>query len=632
MYQLMKTTLFLLFILIRMDSYGRGVNSLSAQTIDIQKVHPLNWYVGMLNPSLQILIYGKNIAVSKVSLKPYAGVTLKTVHTVENPNYLFLDLTIDKTAQAGVLQLVFSTEKETVSKNYELKNRSAKPQGLSPSDLVYLVMPDRFANGDPSNDRFTNMIDTICDRQAPSMRHGGDLKGLIDHLDYVKDLGATALWLTPVIENDQSYGSYAGNKYSSYHGYAFTDHYQVDRRFGGNDTYLKFAKAAHDKGLKVVQDAVYNHCGSDHWFFKDLPMRDWVNQWDTYTGSSHRNQTLLDPYAAPSDKKLMSNGWFVKTMPDLNQRNPYLATYLIQHAIWSTEYFGVDAWRIDTYMYCDLEFMNRCNQALMDEFPNIFMFGESWVGTVMQQAYFVRNHLDLPFKSNQLGGCDFQVFGAIKDALTTKRDWNSGGINKLYETLAQDFVYQDATRNVIFYENHDTDRFLHTIGDDLQKLKMATTWLLTLRGIPQMYYGTEIGMNKSKQRTDGDVREDFLGGWAEDKVNKFTATGRTERENECFNFIKKLANYRRQSAALTTGKMMQFTPRDGIYVYFRYTNEEKMMIITNTNDKEMNLKTDFCTDILRGVKTGRNVMNDEVISDLSVLKIPAQTAWVLDVK
>lgn len=627
MNQLIKTTLFLLFIL-------RGGVYVHAQSIDIQKVHPLNWYVGVLNPSLQILIYGKNISASKVSLKPYAGVTLRATHIVENPNYLFLDLTIEKTTQAGALQFVFSPEHsggETVVKNYELKNRSAKPKGLSPSDLVYLIMPDRFANGDPSNDRFTDLKDTVCNRQAHSMRHGGDLKGIVDHLDYVKDLGVTALWLTPVLENNQPINGSDGRTYSSYHGYAFTDHYQVDPRFGGNEAYLQFTKAAHDKGLKVVQDAVYNHSGSEHWFFKDLPMRDWVNQWGTYTGSSHRNQTILDPYAAASDKKLMSDGWFVPSMPDLNQRNPYLATYLIQHAIWSTEYFGVDAWRIDTYMYCDLEFMNRCNQALMDEFPNIFMFGESWVGSVVNQAYFVRNHLDLPFKSNQLGGCDFQIQGAIKDALTTKATWMEGGVNKLYQTLAQDFVYQDATRNVIFLENHDTDRFLSVINNDVNKFKMGLVWLLTLRGIPQMYYGTEIGMNKSRQRSDGDVREDFIGGWSEDKVNKFAASGRVGVENEYFDFVKKLANYRRQSAALTTGKMMQFAPRDGIYVYFRYTDTEKVMIITNTNDKEKIIKTDFCTDILRGSKSGRNVLTNELISDLSSLKIPAGTAWILEI-
>ena len=287
--------------------------------------------------------------------------------------------------------------------------------------------------------------------------------------------------------------------------------------------------------------------------------------------------------------------------------------------------------RIDTYMYCDLEFMNRCNQALMDEFPNIFMFGESWVGSVVNQAYFVRNHLDLPFKSNQLGGCDFQIQGAIKDALTTKATWMEGGVNKLYQTLAQDFVYQDATRNVIFLENHDTDRFLSVINNDVNKFKMGLVWLLTLRGIPQMYYGTEIGMNKSRQRSDGDVREDFIGGWSEDKVNKFAASGRVGVENEYFDFVKKLANYRRQSAALTTGKMMQFAPRDGIYVYFRYTDTEKVMIITNTNDKEKIIKTDFCTDILRGSKSGRNVLTNELISDLSSLKIPAGTAWILEI-
>ena len=602
---------------------------LSAQPIAIEKLHPLNWYVGMKNPNVQLLIYGKNIAATTVGLKPYGGVKLGKIQKVENPNYLFVDLTIDKTAKAGNVKLVFSKKGETtLTRLFELKNRSAKPKGLTQADLIYMLMPDRFANADPSNDRFLTMRDTVLDRNAPSLRHGGDLLGVQNHLDYIAELGATALWMTPILENNQPINIYNGKPESAYHGYSFTDHYAVDARFGGNDAYKKLADAAHARGLKVVQDAVYNHVSIDHWFIRDMPMRDWVHQWASFTQSSHRNQTLVDPHGSAADKKQMLDGWFVTTMPDMNQLNPLLATYLIQHAIWSTEYFGVDAWRIDTYMYCDLKFMNRCNKALIDEFPNIFMFGESWVESVLNQSYFVKNNLNVPFKSNQLGGCDFQIFNAMLDGLRGKEL----NVSRLYKTLAEDYVYQDATRNVIFLENHDTDRFLAVIGDDAKKFKIGVSWLLTLRGIPQAYYGTEVLMNKNKGRTDGDVREDFVGGWAGDKTNKFTSAGRSAAENEAFNFFKKLATYRKTSAALTTGKLLQFAPKNNIYVYFRYAGNQRVMVVSNLNETEMDVKTDFYAEILRGATSGKNVLTDEKISDLARLKLPPMTTWVIEIE
>lgn len=618
-----KILFFLLLIL-------RGGGILAA-TIEIQKVHPLNWYVGMKNPNLQILVYGKNLADYQVALKPYKGVLLKKVHKVENPNYLFIDLTIAKTTQAGTLELTLSNARDKTNIRYELKQRLAQPKGLNPSDLIYLIMPDRFSNGDPSNDKFSNMTDTTCDRQAHSLRHGGDLKGISQHLDYIKDLGATALWLTPVIENDQPIYTYNNQPYSCYHGYAFTDHYQVDARFGGNDAYSKFVEDAHKKGLKIVQDAVYNHSSSAHWFFKDLPMKDWVHQWKEYTGSNYRNPTIQDPYASARDKKLMVDGWFVPTMPDLNQNNPFLATYLIQNAIWITEYFKIDAWRIDTYIYCDLEFMNRCNQALMDEFPNIFMFGESWVHTVANQAYFVKNNLNIPFKSNQLSGCDFQLHTAFKDALTQPYSWTDVSVNRLYNVLAQDFLYKKPEHLVTFLDNHDTDRFLSSVGDDVSKLKMGIIWLLTLRGIPQVYYGTEVLMKNTKAKSDGDVREDFKGGWKEDKISRFTVEGRTEQENEFFNFFKKLAQYRQKSPALTQGKLMQFAPHEGLYVYARYTDKQRVIVLSNVLEKEQTISTQNYDEILRGAKGAKNIITDESLSDISSIKIPAKSCIIIEI-
>ena len=602
-----------------------------AQKPEIQRINPTNWYVGMKNPNVQLLIYGKNIATSNVSMKPYLGVKLKKVHKVENPNYLFVDVEISKNAKAGTLKLNFKSQNGLSTIDYGLLTKSANPQGVNQSDFIYLLMPDRFSNGDESNDKFPEMADPNSDRKNPFLRHGGDLQGVINHLDYLKELGVTALWMTPIIENDQPLTDEGGAMRSAYHGYGFTDQYNVDKRFGGNKMYKKLSAAAHAKGIKIVQDAVYNHVGKNHWFLKDLPMKSWLNQWDKYTNTSYKDQPLIDVNGSEIDRKVTEKGWFTPFLPDLNQNNEFLANYLIQHTIWSVEQFGLDAWRIDTYIYNDLNFMNRCNKALLDEYPNIHIFGESAVNTVVSQAYFVKNNFNIPFKSNQPGGLDFVVENAMLDALKQDFGWDTG-VNKLYTTLAQDLVYADASKNVNFLENHDHDRYFSVIGEDFQMYKMGITWLLTTRGIPHFYYGTEILMKNFKNPSDAEVRQDFPGGWKEDAVNKFVASGRNDRENEAFNFVKKLANYRRTSEAITKGKLMQFVPENGIYVYFRYTNNQKLMVISNTNKAEKELKTDRFSEILKGAKTAINVLSDENLSDISTLKIPAMATWVLEIK
>ncbi len=619
---------FLLLVLVQLGCY----NHVFSQTPDIQRIEPTNWYVGMKNPDLQILVYGKNIGTSNLSLKPYSGVTIKKINKTENPNYLFLDISIAKNTKAGKLQFVFRNQQSAKIIEYELKNRTAKPQAVTQADVVYLIMPDRFSNGDESNDKFADMLDPDSDRKSPWLRHGGDLQGITNHLDYFKELGVTALWLTPIIENNTRQSNEGGTMRSSYHGYHFTDHYKIDKRFGGNEAYTKLINEAHKKDIKIIQDAVYNHVGEDAWFIKDLPSKSWVHQWDKYTNTSYKDQPLFDPNGSNLDKKVTSDGWFTAFLPDLDQKDPLLANYLIQHALWTIEYFGIDAWRIDTYIYNNMEFMNRCNRAILDEHPQMLLFGESAVNTVISQSYFTKNKLNIPFKCNLPSSCDFQIQSAIWAALKENFGWNEG-VMKLYTTLAQDIVYQNPERLVPFVENHDSDRYFSVIGEDYAKYKMGLTWLYTIRGIPQMYYGTEFLMKNFKNPTDAEVRKDFPGGFKGDVENKFLTTGRNSKENEAFEFNKRLLNFRRRSDALKNGKFMQFTPFDnGVYVYFRYTDKQKIMVVSNTKSSEASFSTINFKEIMKGSNAAKNIMTDEVLNDITDIKIPAMTAWLLELK
>jgi glycosidase len=482
-------------------------------------------------------------------------------------------------------------------------------------------MPDRFSNGDPSNDHVAGMKDQSLNRSDIGARHGGDLKGIENKLDYLESLGVTALWLNPVIVNDMPQ--------RTEHGYAFTDHYTVDPRIGGDAAYKSLSNALHKRGMKLIQDAVYNHVGTEHFLFKDLPDSTWFHFWPQFTQTTYKDQVLMDPYASAIDKKRMSDGWFVRSMPDVNQKNPYFANFLIQHAIWSTEEYGLDGWRIDTYAYNDLEFMNRCNKALLDQYPRLHLFGETWVHGIPNQSFFANNNYNIPFRSNLVGVTDFQlnIYGIIP-ALTQNFGWTEG-LNRLYLTATNDFVYKDPMQNVIFLDNHDMSRFLSVVGEDVQKLKMGLAWLLTFRGIPQMYYGTEVLM-KNFSNPDGLVRMDFPGGWAGDSANKFNASGRSAVENEVWNYTSALANYRKSSSAIKRGKMMQFVPEDGIFVYFRYDTRQTVMVIMNQNDKEMELKTARFVERINGFTRTRNVVDGRTEALSGNLKVPAKTTLVLE--
>ncbi|MBC3542290.1 glycoside hydrolase family 13 protein [Rufibacter sediminis] len=598
----------------------------------ITRIDPTFWWVGMKNQNLQLLVYGPNAGTYTYTIE-YPGVQLLKTHQVENPNYAFLDLSIAASTKPGSFTITGRKGKDKLTRQYELKARTQEPkaQGVTSADFIYLVLPDRFANGDPKNDKFKDMADTQADRKNPFLRHGGDIKGIQNHLNYFEELGVTALWLNPIIENNQPLTDEGGQMRSAYHGYAFTDHYQVDKRLGGNEAYKKLIQAAHAKGMKIVQDAVYNHVGINHWFIKDMPSKDWVHQFATYTNTSHKFQPIIDPHAAQADWTVMMNGWFTPFMPDLNQNNPFVANYLIQHALWTVEHFGVDAWRIDTYMYNDDPFMNRCNQALLDEYPNLHIFGEAWVNNVVAQSRFTRSNINFPNQSNQPGTLDFVLFNAMNDALNQSFGWDEG-VSKVHQVLALDAVYQDPMKLVTFLDNHDMNRYFSVIGEDLNKYKMGLTWLLTTRGIPSLYYGTEILMKNFKDPSDAEVRRDFPGGFAGDKENKFTSAGRNERENEAFNFVKKLATYRKNIPALHSGKLMQFVPQDGLYVYFRYDESKTIMVATNSTDKEATMKTDRFAERLNGFTKAKNVLSDENLPNLIDMKIPAKTALVLELQ
>ncbi|MDB5247003.1 MAG: alpha-amylase [Segetibacter sp.] len=597
----------------------------------IQRIDPTNWWVGMKNPNVQLMVYGNNAGMLNYTIN-YPGVKLAKTSKVENPNYAFLDLIIAPSTKPGTLKVVGKLGNQIITRLYQLKARTkeAKGTGVTSADLIYLLMPDRFANGDTTNDKFATMADPLADRKSPYLRHGGDFKGIINNLDYLQELGVTALWLTPVIENDELLKQEGPQRMQAgYHGYHFTDHYKVDPRFGGTEGYIQFAKAVHQRGMKLVQDAVYNHISDDHWFYKDLPAKDWLNNWPAYTGSSHKEQALYDEYSADADRKLLLGGWFTSFLPDLNQRNSFLAKYLIQHAIWSTEMFSLDAWRIDTYKYNDQAFMNDCNKALLTEYPSIHLFGESTASRPLGLSYFVKNNVGFPFKSNLPGTLDFPLNYAILDGLKQNFGWDDG-VNRVYQTLAEDAVYADPMKMVTSLDNHDMDRYLSVIGNDFDKYKIGVTWLLTTRGIPSWYYGTEILMKNFRDPSDAEVRQDFPGGFAGDKDNKFTASGRNKKENEAFNYVKVLANYRKNTPALHSGKLMQYVPQNGTYVYFRYNAAKTIMIATNTTDKELSLNTARYTERLKGFIGARDVINNKRLSDLSAIAIPAKTVLVLE--
>ena len=595
---------------------------LSAQNV---QTFPSNWWIGMKHNKVQVIFRGQDTSFGNNTISAnYPGVTVSNLHRFENKKYLCADVAITDIAKPGTIHFILTNGTHKTAVDWVIKekrkgNGTSYAQGVTSSDFIYLLMPDRFSNGDAANDKITGMRDQTLNRDSIYHRHGGDFKGIINHLDYLKDLGVSTVWMTPVLENDMP------NR--TEHGYAFTNHYNIEPRFGGASMYKTLSDELHKRGMKLIQDAVYNHVGSEHIFFKDPPSMDWFHRWDTYTNTTFKDQVVFDPYASKKDKKQLSDGWFTKEMPDVNQSNPFTATFLIQHAIWSVEEFGVDGWRIDTYLYNDLPFMNHCNEELIKEYPHITMFGETWVHGTPSQSYFAANNVNAPFKSNLIGVTDFQtLFYGITPALNDHFGWTDG-VNRLYTVLSNDFLYKNPMNNVIFLDNHDIARFYSSVGEDVNKFEMALAWMFTCRGIPELYYGDEVLM-KGFTNPDGNVRKDFPGGWEGDSKNAFTQQGLTDTEKIVQNYVKTFANYRKNCSAIKTGKMMQYLPVDGLYIYFRYDNNHTVMCIMNTDEKEKVINFADYAERTDGFSKARNIADGKELR--SGFAIPAKKMWVLE--
>lgn len=581
---------------------------------------PAFWWSGMKNPELQLMVYGENIASFRPSVS-YPGVKLKSSVALESPNYLLVYLDVEN-AQPGTFDITFTKDKKQIKMPYELKARkkdACKIKGFDSSDVLYLIMPDRFANGDPSNDNLVMKTAYKTDRNDPSARHGGDLAGIEKHLDYIEDLGVTAIWLNPVLENDMQGGSY--------HGYATTNYYRVDPRFGTNEDYVRLIDKTHAKGMRVVMDMIFNHCGSDHIWMKDVPSKDWFNNLDKYVETSHVKEVYFDPYASEYDTKRMVDGWFVPSMPDLNQRNPHVATYLIQNSIWWIEYSGVDGIRQDTYPYADYKMMVDWCNAIYREYPDYNIVGEAWMNQTMGTAFWQKDS-----KLNERGNTmlksvmDFRLMGLSHSAFFG----DAGGMQALYEHLAYDYAYADIYNVLRFLDNHDTDRFLPAMPEKLDAFKQGIAFMLTIPGIPQLYYGTELLMNGTKQKGDGYIRLDVPGGWPGDAVNQFEASGRTDIQNEAWNYMQKLLKWRKGNEVIAKGKMKHFVPQNGVYVYARNLNGKQVVVIMNGNAKESVLPLDRYDEILKGYTSGKDVITGKVVSLQKELTLGAKDVLVLE--
>jgi len=595
-----------------------------AQQINLDRVDPPFWWTGMKNHNLQLMVYGNNISDTRPVIN-YEGVNLKTVIHVESPNYLFLNIVIDENTIAGTFNIEFKKGSKTkATYPYELRARDANPnlyQGFDNSDVIYLLMPDRFSNGDPDNDDMPNMLEK-ANRKNPNGRHGGDITGISNKLDYLNDLGVTALWINPLLENNMP--AY------SYHGYAVTDLYKTDARYGTNDDYVKLIEDAHSKGLKVIMDMIFNHLGTGYYWKDDLPMYDWYNQWPEFTRSNYRGGVVSDPHASNYDYDKMVRGWFDVNMADLNQDNELMANFLIQNSIWWIEYAGLDGIRQDTYPYPYKDFMATWMRRVLDEYPNFNVVGEAWLSQSPAVAYWLNNSTNKDgYKSNLTDVFDFPLMYAISKAFNEEEGWSTG-TSQLYEVLSQDFVYSNTKGIVTFADNHDGDRFYSKIGNDINKYKLAMAFMMTTRGTPQIYYGTEILMAGEEHKGHGDIRKDFPGGWADDKNDAFTNDGRTVEQNDAFNFLRRLLNWRKSNPAVQYGKLTHYIPEDGVYVYFRTYKDNTVMVMLNNTKEKKTVNLDRFKESIGDNTKGKSVLTRRGWDELSVIEIPAKSPMIIE--
>lgn len=599
----MKHTLILLIVFL--FSWGGGQN---ARAMEIKKVAPSFWWAGMKNPELQILLYGEDLALSDVSVSG-EGIYLKEAVRQDNPNYLLLYLDLSE-AKAQTFQILLKNGKKKLQVPYELKSRMRRGEdvkGFTSEDVLYLIMPDRFANGNPENDVVGEMRKKKVDRTDSFARHGGDIQGISNHLDYIADLGVTAIWLNPTQENDMESGSY--------HGYAITDYYQIDKRFGSNEDFCALVEKAHEKNLKVVMDMIFNHCGSENYLFRDKPSKDWFNYRSNYVQTSFKTASVMDIHASAYEKKIATDGWFTSVMPDFNQRNRHVVRYLIQSSIWWIEYAGINGIRQDTHPYADFDFMSQWCKEVLDEYPYFNIVGETWLNSNVLVSYWQKDSkLAAPLNSNLPTVMDFPLQALMNQAFDEETGEWGGGLYKLYDYQTQDLVYANPMNLLTFLDNHDTSRFAQTdeMAKNLKRYKQAMIFLLTTRGIPQIYYGTEILMTGDKGKGDGDLRKDFPGGWQGDTRNCFVENGRTEQENEAFEFTRQLLNWRKGNQVIGKGSLKHYSIQNGVYVYQREFNGKSVVVIMNGTDDSKELDLTPYQEILPrenafDVLTGKNV-------------------------
>ena len=609
--------------------------------VKVDRIDPTNWFVGMKNPSLQLMVYGEGISSADVTTD-YAGVKVDSIVRLDSPNYLLVYLNLEG-AQPGEMTLNFKNGKQTKKVKYQLKAREKRGEermGFTNADVLYMLMPDRFADGDPNNNDIKGLNAYKTDRSQPSLRHGGDLEGIRQHLDYFKKLGVTALWFTPVLENN----SPDGNGSSTYHGYATTDYYRVDPRFGTNEEYRRLCDEAHSAGLKVVMDMIFNHCGFEHPWVADMPSKDWLNtpEWldartdktkpevnDKYLQTSYKLTPIVDPYASDVDFKETVDGWFVPTMPDLNQRNPHVIKYLIQNSEWWIETVGIDGIRMDTYPYADADAMAEWMRTLNEEYPNFNVVGETWVTEPPYTAAWQKDSKIAKKNSNLKTVMDFSFYDKINQAKREDTDGFTTGMNRIYNNFVYDYLYPNPSSVMAFIENHDTDRFLGK-GKDSTALRQALAILLTANRIPQLYYGTEVLMNGTKEVTDGNVRKDFPGGFPGDAKNAFTAEGRTKAENEMFTWLSRLLHWRQGNDVVIKGTQKQFIPYNGVYVIARQYGGKTVMTVVNGTRKAAALAVKRYAEVIGSNATATDVLTGKSVSLSSDVQLEPRQTLILE--
>ncbi len=606
-----KNTLILLAFALLMSPMAKAIN--------ITRVEPANWWVGMKNHRLQVMVYGPGIGKAKLTMT-YPGVKIAEVDKTDNPNYLFIYLDIAAGAKPGNVALHFTAGNEKMVYNYPLwaRNRETGALGFNATDVLYLITPDRFANGNTNND---NLDSVVVNRQNPNARHGGDLAGVVQHLDYLKDLGITTIWLNPTQENRIRGGSY--------HGYAITDYYKMDPRFGTNDEFRDLVRAGHKKGLKMVMDMVFNHCGSSHWWMNDLPTKDWINDSAKFVQTTGNTISAMDIHASKTERDQFLDGWFSRGMPDLNQRNPHLATYLIQNSIWWIEYARIDGIRQDTYSYMDFDFLSRWCKAVYNEYPDFNITGETWYNKSGSPAWWQANS-KLDNKNSYLKtSMDFPLTFVCQKGFDTKVE--SHYLNDIYEEIAQDFLYPDPYGLLIFLDNHDMSRFNREGDTDLKRYKQGLAFLLTMRGIPEIFYGTEIAMTGTKEQGDGRLRKDFPGGWPGDTTNAFTRKGRTPTQNEAWDYLQILLHWRKTSLAVTQGTLVHYTPsRSNVYVYARIKGKHVVLVMLNGTSTDKTIQMKRFSDVTGTYTKGIDVLTGQIFDIRQTVTVPASGELVMD--